>query len=211
MIPSRAGGGFTLLEIMMAVAILAISLMWMAESTSNAIMIENHARMVSTATFLARFQLVELEDELQEKGFTDDSFSKETTGDFENRGFKRFKWARILDKVELPSQDEVQTMMTKGMEGQQGLMGGLTGSGSSGSSASGGLMGGAGSGLVASQFGMIKDVLEQGIRRARVTVSWNEGKKPKSVEVVEYLTDPKRVDMALQMPTLGNVAPTGSK
>lgn len=71
---------------------------------------------------------------------------------------------------------------------------------------------GAGSGMLASQFGLIKSVLEGGIRRARIKVSWLEGKKPCSVEIVEYLTDPKRVDMALQMPTgaVGSTGATGS-
>ncbi len=198
-----AQAGFTLLEVMVALAILAVSLTWLVEATSRAIAAENHAKLVSAATFLARGRLVELEDELAEKGFTDDSFAKETSGDFEEKGFKRFKWSTVIDKIELPNTDQVQTLVTQGLEAQQGAtlgtIGGtppapvLPGGGAANTPV------GSSAGMLSSQFGIIKDVLEQSIRRARVRIVWNEGRTEQNVEITEYLTDPRRVDQSIQL------------
>ena len=194
--------GFTLLEVMISVAILALGLMWLMDATARAIAAANHAKTISTATFLARARLVELEDELHEKGFTDDAFATETTGDCDKEGvFKRFKCTVSLEKVEMPSTEQVQSAMGKAMTDRQTLAGGAM-SDPAAAQQSGGMGGGAsmmsmGAGLLSSQFGLIKDVLEQGIRKAHVTVTWEEFKKQKSVEVTEYLTDPHRIDMAI--------------
>ena len=209
--------GFTLLEVLIALAILAVGLVWLIEATSQAIILENHAKLEATATFLARQRLVELEDELGEKGFTDDSFAKETSGDFDDKGFKRFRWTAVLDKVVLPAGDQVQSMVSKAVQAKGQLGGGAggdpfaapqqaaptTGGGATGTAAQAG-----GAGMMQTFFPIVKDVLEQGIRRAHVTVGWNELGKPRNVEIYEYLTDPRRVDMALQLgiPGAGGVA-----
>lgn len=192
-------GGFTLLEMMIATAILALALTSLVDATTRAINAANHAKLVSTATFLARSRLVDLEDQLAEKGFTDDAFAKEESGDFDDKGFKRFRWTVVVDKVELPATDEVQTLVSKAVTGQQTAAGGggLDSAGTDAAKAAGGGLG-AGASSLASQFGIIKDVLEQGIRRIKVTVAWQEAGQPKSLEVVEYLTDPRRVDQSIQ-------------
>jgi len=200
--------GFSLLEVMVAVSILAVALVWLVEATSRAIVAENHAKLVSTATFLARGRLVELEDDLQEKGFTDDSFAKETSGDFEDKGFKRFKWTTVIDKIELPNTDQVQTLVSKGLEASPlGALAGQTPPSSSSSSTTSPLSGS--TAMLASQFGIVKTVLEESIRRARVRITWYEGRSEQNVELVEYLTDPRRVDQSIAMPSalLGNGAP----
>jgi general secretion pathway protein I len=210
---TRRQSGFTLLEMMVALSILAGGLFWLVQATTGAIAAENHAKLTTTATFLARQRLVELEDELQEKGFTDDAFAKETSGSFDDKGFKRFTWTTVIDKIELPNTDQVQTMVSQGMQ-NQGVLSNLPGAppaasqGSSGSSSSSsGTLGGS-AGALAGQFGIIKDVLEQSIRRARVRVSWVEGSRATSLEVTEYLTDPKKVDQSIQLGSmLGGGAP----
>ena len=191
--------GFTLLEVMIAVAILAGALTALIRSVSQALAAENHAKLMTVANFLARERLVELEDELQEKGFTDDSFAKETSGEFSEQGFQRFRWTTVIDKIELPNTDQVQSLMSKGMEGSLANLPGAPQTGAATGAGSGsGLLGGS-AGLLASQFGIIKEVLEQAIRRARVRVVWREGKREQNVEVVEYLTDPRRVDQSIMM------------
>ncbi|MGZ3405479.1 MAG: type IV pilus modification PilV family protein, partial [Polyangia bacterium] len=47
-------GGFTLLEVMIAMAILAGALTWMTVGVSRNIKAENHAKLMTTGTFLAR-------------------------------------------------------------------------------------------------------------------------------------------------------------
>ena len=46
--------GFTLLEVMIAMAILSGALTWLVVGMSRNIKAENHAKLITTATFLAR-------------------------------------------------------------------------------------------------------------------------------------------------------------
>lgn len=201
-------GGFTLLEVMIAVGILGIALAWMGEATLRAVAAANHAKLLTTATLLAREQMVQLEDDLQEKGMQDDSFASEQSGDFKDDGFSRFKWHRLVDKITLPDQSAVQTALGKASTGgfgsdsdsqngasplsMLGMLGGGAGNQTSGAANS--------IGMISGQFGIVKEVLEQGIRRVTVTVTWTERGVPQQVEVVEYITDPRRVDQAISIP-----------
>ncbi|MDB4970125.1 MAG: hypothetical protein JWN44_5814 [Myxococcales bacterium] len=199
--------GFTLLEIMIAVAILSGALTWLVVGVSRNIKAENHAKLMTAATFLAREKMVDLEDELYEKGFSE--FEKEQTGSFDDKGFSRFTWRAIVDKVELPSSEQLQTVLSNAQQAKQTLQGGSTDpkateqAGANGSSSSNPLS--AGASALGSQFGIIKDVLEQAIRRVTVRIIWTEGRTPQQVEVIAYFTDVRRVDQAIM---LGN-APAG--
>lgn len=212
----RRGGGFTLLEMMVAMAILSGALTWLVVGMSRNITAENHAKLITTATFLVRGKLNEFEDDLYDKGFGE--FDKEQSGTFEDKGFQRFGWKIVVDKVELPNSEQMQTVLTKAREAQQTLSGGAPGaSPSPGATAGSGSLGGADSnplsasaGALASQFGIIKDVLEQGIRRVTVSVGWYEGKKPQEVAITAYYTDVRKVDQAIQLSIPGAAGAAGA-
>jgi len=198
----RRDGGFTLLEVMIAVAILSYALTWMVVGISRNIKAENHAKLMTTATFLAREKMVELEDELYEKGFGE--FEKEQSGAFDDKGFSRFAWKAIVDKVELPSQEQMQTVLSNAQQARQTLQGGGTDTpatppGTGTGSDSSNPMGGSAS-MLTSQFGVIKDVLEQAIRRITIKITWVEGRTPQEMELVAYFSDVKRVDQAISIP-----------
>jgi general secretion pathway protein I len=201
---NRRSGGFTLLEMMIAVAILSGALTWLVVGMSRNIKAENHAKLMTTATFLAREKMVDIEDELYEKGFGE--FEKEQTGSFDDRGFSRFSWRAVVDKVELPSQEQMQTVLSNAQQAKQTLQGGGTdpaqaaqaGTSATGAPSSSNPLS-AGAGALGSQFGIIKDVLEQAIRRVTIRIVWNEGRTPQQVEVVAYYTDVRRVDQAIQI------------
>ena len=101
--------GFTLLEMMIAMAILSGSLTWMIVGLTRNIKAENHAKLMATATFLARGKMTDFEDELYEKGFGE--FEQELNGTFEDKGFTRFTWRTVVDKVELPSSEQIQSVL----------------------------------------------------------------------------------------------------
>ncbi len=56
---------------MVAVAILAATLVVMLSIVTNNVRATNHAKMTTAATFLARNKMVDLEDEILDQGFTD--------------------------------------------------------------------------------------------------------------------------------------------
>ncbi len=175
-------GGFTLLEVMIALAILALSLVVLLEIATNNARATNHARLTTIATFLARGKMVQIEDGVLEKGFSD--INLDETGDFKDAGYREFSWKSSIERVELPTDAATKVQQSAGdqarsrdpMQAMSGFMGGL-----------------------ASAFiEPIRIGLQEAIRRITLTVYWDEPGRPSQLlEVVAYLTDPARLDMAL--------------
>src|SRR5258708_16623855 len=63
--------GFTLLEIMVALAILAMTLVVLLEIITNNVRATNHSKLTTAATFLARGKMIDIEDDIIANGFTD--------------------------------------------------------------------------------------------------------------------------------------------
>jgi prepilin-type N-terminal cleavage/methylation domain-containing protein len=194
--------GFTLLEMMIAMAILSGALTWLVVGMSRNITAENHAKLMTTATFLAREKMVDFEDELYLKGFSE--FAENPPCEIDPKAFPRFTCKIIVDKVELPSAEQIQTVLTKAQEATTTTNGDdkkppANDPASRLSGANGASPLTAGAGALASQFGIIKDVLEQGIRRITVKVVWNEGRTPRDLSIVAYYTDVRKVDQAIQI------------
>jgi len=181
----RSGqNGFTLLEVMAAVAILALTLVVLLSVITNNMRATAHARMLTTATFLARGKIVSLEDGLIEKGFQD--LDETDDGNFADDGFREFSWSTAIEKIQLPTDMAQQTQQAAGDKSQnKDPMQALTG-------------------MVGGLMGMfvepVRIGLQESVRRITVRVFWNERKRPEqSIEVVTYVTDPAKLDMALSL------------
>lgn len=201
--------GFTLLEVMIALAILGMSLTLLSRSQQNSIRVANRAKWMTVAVMLARYKMVEVEDTLFEEGFSD--FEEEETGDFEEEGFEKYAYTLVIDKIELPAsmdanalsdmmggdEDDTERDKSKGGLQPQGPTGGMMSMGAT---------------LMAKQFEMIRNVLERSIRRVQLSVEWPEGSRTKKVTVVGYFTDPRIIDAAMsgKLTTGGVPAPGGT-
>lgn len=184
-------GGFTLLEVMAAVAILALTLVVLLSVITNNMRATAHSRMLTTATFLARGKIVALEDTLIEKGFQD--LDENDEGNFADDGFRDISWTTAIEKIQLPTDMAQTAQQAAGNKSQnKDPMQALTGM-------VGGLMG--------MFIEPVRIGLQESVRRITVRVFWNERKRPEqSIEVVTYVTDPAKLDMAL---SLGAGAGTG--
>lgn len=190
---AAATAGFTLLEVMIALAILGSSLVVLSQSHQNSVRAASRAKMITVAVLLARYKMVDVEDDLFEEGFSD--FEKEDTGDFKDEGFDRYKYSLKIDKVELPQKIDDDAM--SGLFGSSSTdSAGTTESTSTGSGSKSSSMMAMGGMILAKQFEMIRNVLEQAIRRVSLSVSWKEGTLKREVTVVAYFTDPRVVDRA---------------
>ncbi len=177
-----AAPGFTLLEVMVAMAILASSLVVLLEIATNNVRATNHAKLTSTATFLARGKMVSVETQILEDGFVDTD--QEDEGDFDDEGFPQFRWSTLIERVELPADLASQTQAAAGeavqtddpMQALTGMVGGLMGS----------------------FIEPVRVGLEESVRRVTLKVSWDEvGRGEQSLEVVTFMTDPAKLDQAM--------------
>ena len=193
--------GFTLLEVMIALSILFASLVGLLWRTTQNVRATGKAKMLTVATHLARAKMYDIEDELLHEGFQDTV--EEMSGDFSDEGHPSFSWKAAVEKVKLPSLGEAETQL--GEDGEGGPSGGplgglaelaggfgdLVGAGQTGASS-------AGLGALMSQFDLVRGVLENGIRRVTLTVTWKHRDREESFDVFCYFTDPKAVDQAMQ-------------
>ena len=99
-------GGFTLLEVMVAVAILGMSLSSLLSSQITSIRAMRYAQSLTAATFLAEFQLQEIEWELQQDGWP--SNDVEFEGDFSDQDWPDITYTCLVDFLELPDWSQIQ-------------------------------------------------------------------------------------------------------
>jgi general secretion pathway protein I len=195
--PWRTTGrdGFTLLEVMVAIAILAVSLTAIFASQGGAIKVAHRARKVTVASLLARCKMGEIEQMIHEEGFPAIERGDED-GCCEDAEVEGFTCDWVVERVELPEPGvegdgaEKDTIDTEeGGEEAAGLD--LAGAGSVEDVLSG--SGGLGGGDMITEMAMsyafpiLQDPIEEQIRRAKVEVRWHEGSRERSFIVVQYL------------------------
>jgi len=193
----RAGRGFTLLEAMVAMTILAFALTVAFEVTGGAM--QNHLRghRLELATLLARGKLVEVEAKFEQDGFKD--FDQDEDGTFDGEGHPEVRWQV---KALKPTVDLGADGVVKALTGAEGGLAGLLGLAPGGSGGSGGgggpktdaaaSMAGSPAALAAKamidqQLVALGEKVKKGVREVRLTVSWPDGARTESFEVVTYL------------------------
>ncbi|MCX4242953.1 prepilin-type N-terminal cleavage/methylation domain-containing protein [Paraliomyxa miuraensis] len=189
--------GFTLLEVLIAVAILSISLTSLLGSQMASLRATDQARMLSSVAFLAEGQLVEIEYELQQDGWGQDDQTFD--GDFSEEGWPEIEYVCVVDLIELPEYEQlVQAKDASETDGDDFLQ-------DAGDQAFGML------GMV---WPIIKEAIEQSIRKAWCTVRWHGSGKRKRLSrewlcedeenecltIATFWTDPLKLQ---QLPSLG--------
>ncbi|MFN7143467.1 MAG: prepilin-type N-terminal cleavage/methylation domain-containing protein [Myxococcota bacterium] len=113
--------GFTLLEVVIALAILAVSLFVLVDSQATAVLMTVDAEKTLTGTYLAQEKMSEAMLRLEEEGFKEGDIDEE--GSFEDFGstdamgegpefgdtFADYKWAYTIREVDLQVGDIAQT------------------------------------------------------------------------------------------------------
>lgn len=102
--------GFTLLEVMIGLALLGLALTVLMKSTAGSIFNAEQAHMMGVVTDLARGQMLEIEEVLLKDGFTDTDQSKLDPQPFDDQGWPNIKYAYKVEAVEMPSFEELQQM-----------------------------------------------------------------------------------------------------
>lgn len=233
--PSLLRRGFSLLEVMVAVAILGLTLTVVLSAQGGLSASNRSAQNMGVASSLARCKMTELEEKLLKEGYPEIDQLESAQPCCEGEKTDKFSCDHRVEKVELPNMagDGADAGALGGMLSNPGGGPGLdlaTGGGDGGLQALGaqvqgqlGLAGGSGgagaAGLLNMVMGMvypsIKPMYEASIRRVTVKVKWKEGPNDRELELTQFVTNPQRGGMAgsALLPDGGAMdfaAPTGS-
>lgn len=208
-------GGFTLIEVMIGLAILGFSLTVLIKSASGSMGTALRAQMMGVATDLSRSKMYDIEEKLLKDGFTDTDQSEENKT-FEEEGWPSIKYSYKVEQVELPSWDSLQEMATdRGSGSAAGSGAGEDGASAFQNSALGGMMsqlgggfGGGGAGaagidakqgasFIQGQYSMVQEVLKVSIRKVTLTVEYKVSGEDQSMTTVAFFTDSGAMDKVL--------------
>lgn len=205
--------GFTLLEVLMAIAILGLGLTVLLGAQTGLFANAKRAERLSLATNVARCRMSELELDLLQKGYP--MIDQESEGDCcmgeSEEGF-RCSWK--IQRIELPESSgmEGDGGVDEGLDtGNTGALGALMDIQEKGSAALGegsditalaenlGSASTGADGLVSMVMGFVypslKPMLEASIRKVVVTVSWKEGVRERTLVVTQFVTDPRQGEL----------------
>jgi general secretion pathway protein I len=191
--------GFTLLEVVVALAILAMSLMAIFDLNSSAIASHAYAKRLTIATMLARSKMEDVKQKLYDDGFSTDD--QELEGDFSDEGWESFKWkAKILaPRTGDLSPDQLMGALfglPPGMGGLDALFGGGGGGTSKAAkeqAEKGGPVPDAAAamgplaGMAQAQIQQLVSQINQTVREIHLNVTWPDGKRQDSLVLVTHL------------------------
>jgi general secretion pathway protein I len=214
--------GFTLLEVMVALALLGLGMVVLIKSAAGNIFSTEEAHMMGIATDLARGKMYDIEEILLKDGFTDTDQSQESEKCFDEEGWPNICYSYKVEEPKMPSIDQMQAMTQKQAEDAAKKAAGSAGSalGSAmGSDALGGfensaigsmmgmmgMMGGGkqditaaqGASLLQSQWSMFQDILKVSVRKVTLTVKYKVLGRDRDMKVVAFYTDAAAMDKVL--------------
>lgn len=207
--PGRRGG-FTLLEVMISLAILAVSLVAIAGINAAAIDMHAYSKRLTVATLLARSKMADIETKLTSEDLPADD--TEEDGTFEEDGFPEYKWRAEIIRPKTENVTPAQLLSMAGLDamapdnksgssatpsaagGLLGMLGGTAASAGGLSQGQGTMMaaaasGGAGllGGAMTGQVQTMLDMLGKSVREVHLTVSWQTGKIVDQFTVVTHV------------------------
>ena len=202
--------GFTLVEVMIALAILGMALVMLVRSIAGNIGSAQQAMYMGLVADLGRGKMYDIEEHLAQEGFKDTEEQEE--GDFGDEGWAAITWEYRVIPVELPSFDKLVGLsqgpgsgsgsgsgedadgdgdgepdpeqlqrFEDSMFGQMMSMFGGLGGGTEG--------GGPDLGMIQLAYPMIQEVLKKSIRKVVLTVRWDTGFEAEHVDFVTFITD----------------------
>ena len=225
----RLALGFTLLEVMVAVAILGLGLSAIFAAQAGALANVSHARELSQATGFARCRMSEIESDITLNGFAENDIA-EAGPCCDNVNDGRMSCAWNVDRPEFPDAKFGELDLDSDLD--LGSKSGSKAGGSGLSALSGlaqgkdipqggdvsqiaeGLMGDGGmldqvtNMLMGIVYPDLKATFEAGTRKITVTVSWNEGSLPQSFTIVQYVTNAKAAGVIGDIPTADDESTT---
>ena len=184
--------GFTLLEVVIAMAILVLSLTTLVGHEGIAIQMSDYSNRMSQATLLAQSKMHDVSHQL----ITDamDILDNCDSGDFRDLGFRRFKWEACGYKLEITDAGKEQ-LLEQIMSGMAGMgmdpsLMGAPGQAAGGGDNSANMMGNMNMQLqmIAGFVPQLLEQIEPKLRKVRVEVKWGDNTGDRSVTIERFVT-----------------------
>jgi general secretion pathway protein I len=190
--------GFTLLEVMISLAILAVALVALSDLNGSAVQMHAYGRRATTATLLVQSKMLDLEELLQKEGLRD--FDDERHGTFEDEA-PGYSWRAEILRPDVKL-DEAALLGMMGMgPSSKGGSPAAGGTGGTGPTASALATAGPFAGMIQGQAKTFIETLKKSVRELRVTVAWMDGKAERSVSASQQIVIlPEMVGKAGQTP-----------
>ncbi|MEE9386281.1 MAG: prepilin-type N-terminal cleavage/methylation domain-containing protein [Nannocystaceae bacterium] len=182
-------GGFTLLEVLIAVAILAVSLSSLFGSQLASLRATQYARGLTAAAFLAEYQLLEIQETMRKDGWIEND--KRYEGDFAEQGWPSIRYVCMVDFIELPEFNRLLEAKTDADEADGEAEPVFQDSDDQAFSALG---------MV---WPIAKGAIENSIRKADCTAFWSDGEIEHDVRVATFWAEAERLR---QLPGMGGEA-----
>ncbi|MCA9719417.1 MAG: prepilin-type N-terminal cleavage/methylation domain-containing protein, partial [Myxococcales bacterium] len=182
----RGSEGFTLLEVMIAVAILSVSMTGLYTAQMANMNATAYARDITAVSFLAEYIIVDLERRMAKDGGWV-AQDKTYDGDFGEEGWPKIKYSCLIDFVEMPEYSQLREAKE-----DADTDGGGTQYQDAGDQMFSAL------GVV---WPMVKNAIEQSIRKVSCTIVWPRGGDTEETLLIEtYWTEPANLT---KLPDLG--------
>jgi len=188
--------GFTLLEVMVAMAILAMSMTSLLASQTASIRATRYAQQVTAIAFLVEYQLIETEYVVRKEGgwVLEDKIYE---GNFALLGWPDIRHKCIVDFLELPDYSKLRAAKDESDRARQGESGVYYKD-----------AGDKAFGALAMVWPMVKQAIERSIRKVKCTVYWKDGSIDNEYTIATFWADPEKLKT---LPGLGGEAKEGDE
>ena len=177
---TRPQNGFTLLEVLIALAILASAMTVLMGTMANSGQQAAFSNDLTVATQLARHQMIEIEYEIMDEGFQNSD--QTLSGDFSREGYPDITWEAEIQVVEIPeaAKEEFLAQINSQLFGNQ---------------SEGALQGNAAfSSMLPMLIGQLPEMINnigEKVRKVTLTVEFPFGDAAFPIKVVQYVVDPE--------------------
>lgn len=196
--------GFTLLEVMVSLSILALAFVAIAGIQANSFEASNYARRITIATMLARSKMLDLELMLQDDGFS--TSDKEESGDFSEEGYSEMRWTATIRKIEVDiakllggffgGEVSPETLPDQADKFLSGLRGDAPDDALNEAAEKSSLSQALGGEQMQLVFNQVSETLSESIREIALEIQWGkEGVDLESVKFVQYVTTTGRLSV----------------
>ncbi len=184
----RRGKGFSLIEVLLALAILATAFTVLMGTMSHSGQQSVYSTKLTQASLLARSKMVDLEYMIMEEGFSD--ANRTYSGTFRDEGYPDMRWEARIEPVEIPPDAKERFMA----QVNQQLFGGME--------ADGGALGGnpafsAMLPLLMAQLPEFVNQVGERVRRVILTVYFDFVGREQPLEVTHYVVDQTQTDFEM--------------